>query len=119
MNVNHVPDLMGFLALLKAEFIDDLMMDVVGSLLRNSSINLSSLGEFSVSLSLSAELTRDTIVTMSIVLESLKFFARPADRFRVFPSSSFLPEFPLQKRLFALLERLFNGADLTARFDGT
>lgn len=114
----YVPDLIGLLALLKAELIDVLMIDVVGSLLRNSSINLSSLNEFSISLSLSAELTRDTIVTMSIVLESIEFFpARVPDLFRDFPSSSFFDVPPPQKRLFALLDRLFNGADLTPRLD--
>lgn len=103
--------------LLKAELIEVLIIDVVGSLLRSSSINLSSLGEFSVSLSLSAELTRDTIVTMSIVLESIEFLTRPADLFRDFPSSSCFELLPPQNRLFALLDRLFDGADLTARFD--
>lgn len=93
------------------------MIDVVGSLLRSSSINLSSLGEFSVSVSLSVELTRDTIVTMSIILESIEFFARPADLLPDFPFSLFLEQPPPQKRLLALLERLFNGADLTARLD--
>lgn len=94
------------------------MIDVVGSLLRNSSINLSSLNEFSISLSLSAELTRDTIVTMSIVLESIEFFPpRVPDLFRDFPSSSFFGVPAPQKRLFALLDRLFNGADLTPRLD--
>lgn len=110
--------MIGLLALLKAELIDVLIIDVVGSLLRNSSINLSSLNEFSISLSLSAELTRDTIVTMSIVLESIEFFARVPDLFRDFPfSSSFFDVPPPQKRLFALLDRLFNGADLTLRLD--
>lgn len=48
--------------------MDVLMIGVVGNLLRSSLMSLSSPGEFSASLSLSAELTNDTIVITSVVV---------------------------------------------------
>jgi len=100
---------MGFLAVPGLGLMDVLMIGVVGSLLRNSLISLSSPGEFSTSLSLSAELTSDTIVTTSLVLGSMKAFPRPPR------SSSLLGPDEARKRLFALLDRLFKGADLIDR----
>lgn len=100
---------MGFLAVPGLGLIDVLMIGMVGSLLRSSLISLSSPGEFSTSLSLSAELTSDTMVTTSLVLGSTKAFARPPR------SSSLLRPDEVRKRLFALLDLLFRGADLIDR----
>lgn len=103
---NTIPDFIGFLNTAGLGLRDVLIMGVVGSLLRNSLMSLSSPGEFSSSLSLSAELTSDTMVITSLVLESTELFPRP-------PRSSSLPE--ARRRLFALLDLFFRGADLIER----
>ncbi|KAG7211493.1 hypothetical protein KM043_010764 [Ampulex compressa] len=106
---------MGFLQILATGLIEALMIDVVGNLLRSSSISLSSPGEFSASLSLSAELTKETIVTTSVALASTEIFPRPEVRFRDFPLSSLFEMLVAKRRLLALFERLFSGADLMER----
>lgn len=100
---------MGFLAVPGFGLMDVLMIGMVGSLLRSSLISLSSPGEFSTSLSLSAELTSDTMVTTSLVLGSTRIFPRPPR------SSSLLKPDEVRKRLFALLDLLFSDADLIDR----
>lgn len=92
------------------------MIGVVDSLLRNSLMSLSSHGEFSTSLSLSAELINDTIViTSAVALESTDALVRPSPRSRLFVSSSSLLHEDVRNRLLVLLDLLFRGADLIDR----